>query len=190
MTRMNLPARYARNAFASGSAASLLSAWVLTRRGRSEAGSAAAPINAVSHWLHGDAAYSVDAPDVRHTALGLVVHHASAVFWGVLYEAVLRRIGQSANRSPKTAVGPRPSAVAGASAELQPGGAAHGRPTPGEVLAGAAVVTAVAALTDLRLVPPRLSPGFEHRLRAPSVVLVYVAFAAGLAMGAAALRRH
>jgi hypothetical protein len=57
------------------------------------------------------------------------------------------------------------------------------------IVADAAVVTAVAALTDLRLVPPRLSPGFENRLRPTSVTAVYVAFGTGLALaGMAALR--
>ena len=48
----------------------------------------------------------------------------------------------------------------------------------------AAVVTAIGAFTDLRLVPPRLSPGFEHRLSKTGVALVYLGFACGLALAA------
>ncbi len=55
--------------------------------------------------------------------------------------------------------------------------------------AKAAVVTSAAALVDLKLVPERLTPGFERRLSPTSVALVYVSFGAGLlAAGAWALR--
>jgi len=58
------------------------------------------------------------------------------------------------------------------------------RPGVPSIAATAAAVTAVAALTDLRLVPERLTPGFERRLAPRSVALVYVAFALGLAAAA------
>jgi hypothetical protein len=51
--------------------------------------------------------------------------------------------------------------------------------------ADATAVTAVAALVDLRLVPERLTPGFQHRLSPPSVAAVYLAFAVGLAASCA-----
>jgi hypothetical protein len=54
----------------------------------------------------------------------------------------------------------------------------------------AAAVSALAAVVDLNLVPERLTPGFERRLKPASVVLVYVAFAAGLALGGIAQRRN
>lgn len=54
----------------------------------------------------------------------------------------------------------------------------------------AAAVAAVAAVVDLRVVPKRLTPGFEHRLRTSSLVTVYGGFALGLALGGLlALRR-
>jgi hypothetical protein len=62
-------------------------------------------------------------------------------------------------------------------------------PTPANALVDAAVITAAAALVDLRVVPPRLSPGFEHRLDRTSLVLVYAAFGAGLLLGACVQRR-
>lgn len=55
------------------------------------------------------------------------------------------------------------------------------RPSP---VAAAAIVTALAAGVDLRAVPERLSPGFQHPLRRSSLCWVYVAFGAGLAAGA------
>jgi hypothetical protein len=57
-------------------------------------------------------------------------------------------------------------------------------PGLGAIAAGAAVVTGVAAVVDLKLVPERLTPGFEHHLSGRSLVLVYASVAAGLALGA------
>ncbi len=155
-----------------GTLASLASLAVLARQGRRETGSAVAPVNAVSHWLHGTRAYGVDRPTWSHTATGVAVHQVSALLWGVVYEAVLRRVAAAGTQGHAPAHrltfkrGPAPSIAAR------------------DAVAGAAVVTALAALTDLRLVPPRLSPGFEHRLSKGSVTLVYAAFAAGLALAA------
>jgi hypothetical protein len=57
------------------------------------------------------------------------------------------------------------------------------RPTAGNACADAAAVTAVAAVVDLKLVPPRLTPGFEHRLTPAGLAMVYGGFALGLAVG-------
>jgi hypothetical protein len=56
----------------------------------------------------------------------------------------------------------------------------------------AAAVTALAACVDLKLVPERLTPGFERRLDRGSLCAVYAAFAGGLALAAllAASDRH
>lgn len=56
-------------------------------------------------------------------------------------------------------------------------------PTVPEVLLDAAAVTAVAAVVDLKLVPERLTPGFERRLSRPGLALTYGALALGLAVG-------
>lgn len=64
------------------------------------------------------------------------------------------------------------------------------RPSTATRLADAIAVTALAAVVDLRLVPERLTPGFERRLSRRGVAMVYVSFAAGLALGAAALARR
>ncbi|MBA3625781.1 MAG: hypothetical protein H0W48_15315 [Methylibium sp.] len=60
------------------------------------------------------------------------------------------------------------------------------------ILRNAGLATAGAALVDLRLVPSRLTPGFERRLPRAGLLLVYGAFALGLAVGgcAAAQRRQ
>lgn len=54
---------------------------------------------------------------------------------------------------------------------------------PREVLTDALALSAAAAWVDLVLVPPSLSPGFERRLHRKSLCLVYLGFAAGLALG-------
>jgi len=136
-------------AWRAGSAASLLSAAVLAWRGRRETGHAAAPIDAVSHWVHGPKAYRRNQLDLPHTALGFAVHHASSVFWGVLFAALLAR-----------------------------------RTGPAKTTGAALAVTALAAFTDLRAVPDRLSPGFQHRLRPASVAATYLAVACGFILAA------
>lgn len=59
-----------------------------------------------------------------------------------------------------------------------------------DVLVDAAAVTAVATVVDLQLTPKRLTPGFEHRLSARSLFIVYAGFAAGLALSGALSRRR
>jgi hypothetical protein len=46
----------------------------------------------------------------------------------------------------------------------------------------AATTTAIAYVVDYKVVPPRLSPGFDQRLHRSDLFLVYVGFAAGLAL--------
>ena len=63
------------------------------------------------------------------------------------------------------------------------------RLTASSAMADAAMVSAAAALVDLRLVPERLTPGFERRLSPGSLAWVYAGFAAGLAVGGLMLLR-
>jgi hypothetical protein len=56
------------------------------------------------------------------------------------------------------------------------------------VLAAAAATSAAACLVDFRIVPERLSPGFERQLSRTALLMTYAAFAAGLA-GAVLLAR-
>lgn len=58
----------------------------------------------------------------------------------------------------------------------------HAPRDPLTAVRDAAAVTVVAAVVDLKLVPPRLTPGFEHRLKPRSLTGVYLAFGAGLAL--------
>lgn len=86
-------------ALVAGSFASVLSAAALAIAGRREAGSAAAPINAVSHWYWGDRAFRQQRPDVRHTVAGYITHHCASVFWAALLGWYLQR---SARRNSPT----------------------------------------------------------------------------------------
>jgi hypothetical protein len=133
-----------------GLLAGLLSAAMLLWRGRAETGSAAAPLNAVSHWFAPSRALRENAASLGYTGTGAAIHLASSVFWAALYRLVRER---------------RRGA------------------TPANAVADAAALTAAAALVDMKLVPHRLSPGFQHRLSRGSLVLVYAGFAAGLAAG-------
>jgi hypothetical protein len=56
-----------------------------------------------------------------------------------------------------------------------------------QALGGGIATSAVACFVDYRLVPKRLTPGFEHRLSKGAMVATYAALAAGFALGALAL---
>lgn len=85
------PRATAVHGLVAGSLASLLSGAVLAWAGRRQNASAAAPLNAVSHWYWGDAALQRDSADLRHTATGYATHHASAVFWAGLFALACRQ---------------------------------------------------------------------------------------------------
>ena len=140
-----------------GGVAALSSALALMWRGRHDAGSATAPLNAVSHIAYGDEAFEVDRPTLRHTLPGVLLHAASGVFWALLFEALRGRH--------------------------------RARRGLGTTAADAVAATAVAAVVDLAIVPRRLTPGFERRLSARSLALVYGALAVGLLLGARRLDR-
>ncbi len=75
-----------------GTAASLASTLTLALAGLAETGSPAQPLNATSHWLHGETAGAVRHADWSHTAVGYATHHAATLFWAVLFERwIVRR---------------------------------------------------------------------------------------------------
>ena len=145
-----------RDGAVTGSVASVLSTAVLALRGEQETGSHFAPTNAISHWIWGDEAATHDEPNMRHTAAGYGIHHASSTLWAVVYEKLF---GEKAG---------------------------HREVVP--ALAGAAAVSALACFVDYKLTPHRLQPGFEQRLSTRSLLMVYGAFAAGLAARGLATR--
>jgi hypothetical protein len=78
-----------------GSLASVAAALTLAAASRNESRSAAAPINATSHWLHGDSAATHENFDLPHTGVGYATHHGAAIFWAGLFEALRRRSGRA-----------------------------------------------------------------------------------------------
>lgn len=74
-----------REGVVAGSFASLFSSAMLAALGARGAGGAAAPLNAVSHWVWGEEALHSDRPSWRHTLVGYLTQHAAAVLWAVLY---------------------------------------------------------------------------------------------------------
>lgn len=56
-------------------------------------------------------------------------------------------------------------------------------------LAGGALVSALAYVTDFYVVPKRLTPGFEHKLSSRSLLLIYVVLALALALGKRPIRK-
>lgn len=54
--------------------------------------------------------------------------------------------------------------------------------TPARVLALAAATTAVAYVVDYKVVPQRLSPGFDKRMQPKDLLFVYAGFGLGLAL--------
>lgn len=84
-------------ALVSGTAASLATTATLALLARAEHKGLAQPTNSTSHWLHGETAGSVRDVDLSHTLVGYATHHASSVFWALLFEALNgRRSGSAA----------------------------------------------------------------------------------------------
>jgi hypothetical protein len=69
-----------------GAVASLASAAALALLAKAEGKGALQPINATSHWIHGERAASCRELDARHTLVGFATHYASAVFWALPFE--------------------------------------------------------------------------------------------------------
>lgn len=88
---MNAGTRHtALRALLAGSCASILSAVALAVAGRREVGSAAAPLNAVSHWYWDREALHRRDVDVPHTVVGYITHHGASLFWAALLSVFLR----------------------------------------------------------------------------------------------------
>ncbi len=95
----------------SGTCASILSTLALAVRGSRENDSAVAPINAVSHWYWGDRATHVDQPSFKYTVPGYLTHHATSVFWAILFERIFGG-GLRGRPAPTTAASAVTAAVA------------------------------------------------------------------------------
>jgi hypothetical protein len=93
-TRMNEREDHASplvSALVTGTVAGLASAAALALLAKAEGKGALQPINATSHWLHGEQAADCDELDAGHTLVGFATHYASAVFWALPFEFWLAR---------------------------------------------------------------------------------------------------
>lgn len=115
-------------------------------------GSVPAGTNAASQWVWDRPARRVRAWTWRHTAVGYAIHHASSVFWALMFETWRQR-------------------------------------RPARRLAKASAIATLAYVVDYHVVPPRLSPGFEHRIARPGMLMTYAVFALGLYLAGGHRRR-
>jgi hypothetical protein len=83
-----------RRGLVSGTVAGIVSTISLAILGKAELGKPAAPVNGPSQWVWGKHAPHEDRFTLRYTILGHVVHHASSVFWAILYERLCQRLGK------------------------------------------------------------------------------------------------
>ena len=84
---MTRPSQLLISIVLTGTVASLVSAAALGALAKAEGENVLQPANATSHWLHGARASRQGAMDLAHTGVGLVTHHASALFWALPFEA-------------------------------------------------------------------------------------------------------
>jgi hypothetical protein len=101
-----------REGVVTGSVASFASALALVAAGRHENGDGAAPMNAVSHWVWGDAAFREDGPSWRNTLTGYLVHHGASIFWGTLHARAWGMRESAKQPLPALAGGAAASAIA------------------------------------------------------------------------------
>jgi hypothetical protein len=73
-------------ALVSGTLAAATTTLAAALAGRHATGSYAAPINATSHILWGEAAAHENKPSIKYTATGLLLNHGATIFWAVFYE--------------------------------------------------------------------------------------------------------
>ena len=84
-TNPNWPTLLGRAAI-SATFGTIASTAALAALARAEGKAAAQPLNATSHWLHGEPASHLRGIDAAHTGVGLATHAAATLFWAVLFE--------------------------------------------------------------------------------------------------------
>jgi hypothetical protein len=86
-----LSSRFLEAAIVSGAVVCVVTAAVAAVAGARSSGSAVAPINAISHVVHGSGAARVRTIDSAHTGLGLAINFGASAFWAGIYEAAFGR---------------------------------------------------------------------------------------------------
>lgn len=85
---MRSSTRLIQNTLVSEGVASAIGAAVLSLLAKAEGAAPVQPINATSHWLHGETAGNVKGIDAKHTVPGLATHCGACVFWAALFETL------------------------------------------------------------------------------------------------------
>jgi hypothetical protein len=135
----------------SGTVAAATSALTLALCGYLEGRGPAAPLNGPSRWLWGRHASYERKATLRHTAVGVAIHHMTSVLWAVMHE---KYRGADKKDAPQSVA---------------------------SIVAPAVVTTATAYVIDYYVTPPRFQPGFDAHLGKSSMFAVYASFALGLA---------
>jgi hypothetical protein len=140
--RRTEPAKLIERALVTGTVASVLSSTALAALALVEGKGPARPLNSTSHVFWGDKAARIGALDLRHSVTGYLIHHASAVFWAVMFEGITRDTDRSTLKLARNA------AATVAIAGLLDYGLLPKRLTPGfeQVLSTRSTVIGLAAL--------------------------------------------
>lgn len=80
-----------RRSLASGTAASITSALVASREASHSGASSIAPLNAVAHCIWPVEAMKEQRLSARLTGTGALIHWGASIFWGTLFETLLRK---------------------------------------------------------------------------------------------------
>lgn len=83
-----------KDTLATGAVATVATTSAVALLGKIEGGSAAAPINAVSHMLWGDKAANTEQWDARHTLAGAGLNAIAVTAWAGMHELLLQRNGK------------------------------------------------------------------------------------------------
>jgi hypothetical protein len=97
------PRQLIGRALISGSVASVVSTAALGVLALLEGKGAAQPTNSTSHVYWGDQAAAARSVDLRHSVPGYIIHHASAVFWAVLFEGITSERERSTGKLARNA---------------------------------------------------------------------------------------
>jgi hypothetical protein len=129
-------------ALVSGTVASMVSSAALAALALVEGKKPARPLNSTSHVVWGDEAGRIGEIDLRHSVTGYLIHHASAVFWAIMFEGITRDTERSTLNLARNA------AATMATAGLLDYGLLPKRLTPGfeRVLSSRSTVIGLAAL--------------------------------------------
>lgn len=154
---MNVVPRRIKHIMRAANIATVTTTVITSLFGKKEAGSAAAPLNAVSHILWGDKAFEKEGVDTKHTAAGAAVHAAAVYAWTGILELTF---GKWVRRGEDDAE------------------------VLGRALIAGGTISALAYVVDYHVVPKRLTPGFEKHLSPLAIASTYGILAASLAAGA------